>query len=632
MNPAAFEIANFCMEENTFGALLLTGDWGCGKTYLLEHDLPDILGDSSAIIRISLFGETSVEAIRKKIQKAYLNKLLEMISATGDPETSKYPKARVLNTAASNIPVHRSSEHSESVRNVPSVDALTARSANDWIYKVGELSGLEKMYALNPSEYIKLEPKMLGRVVILIFDDLERCHLSQAEILGCINEYCENLHLKTIIVANEEKIKDWQRNKTKNQEDGKKDYLAYSEIKEKIIVKTVKLTADYGTIITNIIEGYRTKTPGYVDFLRFGRKEVASLVDDCETKNIRSLRCGFQDFEKVYALLVSEDVPNPEILKYFTSFVLFEMLAKAGRVSKSPIYGYVLNKLAQKYPGHYSERHMPNCMKDWVLSGAWTEGDILQAIRENQELMNNTTKPENLIRSMNLMELDDETIQTGWSAYLNLAYRGLLTPEEYVRLIRNMISAREYNYVWPIAPDMTQLKCGVKASFRMICEAENAQMQLRERLDEFALRKCTESERKLYSKIVHFHDSKAYLYGNNRNRILTALRAANEKEIFKCRIYDTDRFDAEMCEAVVGYYLTIANNQKRIAYIDLIKAILRTCSSNCSHEDAATLESIRELRERILVLRESEADKPLKTITTNYFLEQIDDILEAWDR
>ena len=33
------ELKYYCQEENTFGALLLTGQWGCGKTHLINHQL-----------------------------------------------------------------------------------------------------------------------------------------------------------------------------------------------------------------------------------------------------------------------------------------------------------------------------------------------------------------------------------------------------------------------------------------------------------------------------------------------------------------------------------------------------------------------------------------------------------------
>lgn len=65
------ELEYYCHEENSFGALMFTGEWGCGKTYLIEHELADRLGEDFIIIRISLFGESSVESINRKVQKAY---------------------------------------------------------------------------------------------------------------------------------------------------------------------------------------------------------------------------------------------------------------------------------------------------------------------------------------------------------------------------------------------------------------------------------------------------------------------------------------------------------------------------------------------------------------------------------
>ena len=33
------ELVYYCEQDNPVGALLLTGEWGCGKTYLLDNDL-----------------------------------------------------------------------------------------------------------------------------------------------------------------------------------------------------------------------------------------------------------------------------------------------------------------------------------------------------------------------------------------------------------------------------------------------------------------------------------------------------------------------------------------------------------------------------------------------------------------
>ena len=92
-------------------------------------------------------------------------------------------------------------------------------------------------------------------------------------VLGCINEYCENKHIKTIIVANEEKIlgKNIRQEVDEEQADDSEirtiSKMQYSEIKEKIVVRTIKNIPDYEGIITEIISEYRTKEEEYKDFL-----------------------------------------------------------------------------------------------------------------------------------------------------------------------------------------------------------------------------------------------------------------------------------------------------------------------------------------------------------------------------
>ena len=70
------ELEYYCNDENSFGALMFTGKWGCGKTHLIEHELADALGENFIIIRVSLFGESSVESINRKVQKAYFQEIM----------------------------------------------------------------------------------------------------------------------------------------------------------------------------------------------------------------------------------------------------------------------------------------------------------------------------------------------------------------------------------------------------------------------------------------------------------------------------------------------------------------------------------------------------------------------------
>ena len=59
------ELVYYCNEPEPVGALMLTGEWGCGKTYLLEHDLKKQLEQTHVILRISLFGLSVTEAIEE---------------------------------------------------------------------------------------------------------------------------------------------------------------------------------------------------------------------------------------------------------------------------------------------------------------------------------------------------------------------------------------------------------------------------------------------------------------------------------------------------------------------------------------------------------------------------------------
>ena len=75
------------------------------------------------------------------------------------------------------------------------------------------------------------------------FDDLERTNIPCADLLGCINDYCENQNFNTIIVANEEKIKD-----------GPDNALSYREIKEKIVQRVIPFVPNYEDVVSNSIE------------------------------------------------------------------------------------------------------------------------------------------------------------------------------------------------------------------------------------------------------------------------------------------------------------------------------------------------------------------------------------------
>lgn len=68
------EVIIFCEQKNMNGALLLTGKWGCGKTYFINHCFmeADIVKGKYAVIKMSLFGINNVQQFNQVLKKEYL--------------------------------------------------------------------------------------------------------------------------------------------------------------------------------------------------------------------------------------------------------------------------------------------------------------------------------------------------------------------------------------------------------------------------------------------------------------------------------------------------------------------------------------------------------------------------------
>ena len=69
------ELIHYCNEKNPIGALLLAGEWGCGKTYLIENELTKALENTHVIVKVSLFGVTDAGALRNMIRQRWFAKL-----------------------------------------------------------------------------------------------------------------------------------------------------------------------------------------------------------------------------------------------------------------------------------------------------------------------------------------------------------------------------------------------------------------------------------------------------------------------------------------------------------------------------------------------------------------------------
>lgn len=174
-------ILKYIDEEIYSYAIMIDGEWGCGKTYYIKecligaieaHENQKILNNQEykarQVIYISLYGMKSIDEISKQVFiKSYLSKAE---NATGLGKAGVKVVGTVLPTL---------------------FDVINS--------KIGTSLSVD-----NVSDSI--EKFLPARDKILIFDDLERCDCPINEILGYINSFVEQDGLKVILVANQKEI------------------------------------------------------------------------------------------------------------------------------------------------------------------------------------------------------------------------------------------------------------------------------------------------------------------------------------------------------------------------------------------------------------------------------------------
>lgn len=71
------ELKNYCEINNPVGALMLSGEWGSGKTYLIKSKFIPLAKDNYVFVCVSLFGIDSLDRLRVEVKKKWLEKASE---------------------------------------------------------------------------------------------------------------------------------------------------------------------------------------------------------------------------------------------------------------------------------------------------------------------------------------------------------------------------------------------------------------------------------------------------------------------------------------------------------------------------------------------------------------------------
>ena len=391
------ELVYYCTEPEPVGALMFTGEWGCGKTYLIDHELKATFDgqngrEEKVIIRVSLFGVSSVENIHSLVKESWMEAYYE---------------------------------------NFPTVLKKTTRFLKNIQSSIAKMEGNDEMKLLASvglSNFMRVKNIINKKPVILVFDDLERCQMDRIDVLGCINDYCENQKFYTIIVCNPDKM---QSDKERNEEDKAKDeliQLTYAEIKEKIVQRTVQYKPDYEGIVHNVIRELKYQDKEYQGFIEKHERELLELFapnmgvrstgENVQLHNIRSLKCAITDFYRIYIILEKNGFSDVE--RWLYAFTRYVIAYKAG------------------VKADFNRNYMLKAIEEWLLHGNWDEEQLQYEIKERIE-REKAKKPTDLLRVNRIMDLDEEDVNNGFPELIELAYSGKLTLDEYVNLIQNSV-------------------------------------------------------------------------------------------------------------------------------------------------------------------------------------------------
>ena len=623
------ELEYYCREENSFGALMFTGEWGCGKTYLIEHELADRLGEDFIIIRISLFGESSVESINHKVQKAYFQEV--MLNVGGNVEELVKTIPGVTDERASLIGdgIDKAAGKIEDMS-----EKLNKSKFGKLIHFASEMAkkipGADKVLALSPSECMSVEASIADKKVVLVFDDLERSTLDEVAVLGCINEYCENKHMKTIIVANEEKIleKNSRQEVDEEQTDDSEiritSKIHYSEIKEKIVVRTIKNIPDYKSIFTKIISEYNTKEEEYKHFLIENEMSLVNVFVSGGIANIRSIKCAIQDFQRVFVELRKKGITD-DLLIYFQTFVAYTLLLKTGKISKSERYGYLFcdSEIEKLYPGYYVRRYMLPGVREWLTEGEWNERNIDKMLEVKKD-----ADPKDLVKNLRLIDLEDDTIKQGLPDVLEMAYAGELGIDDYITLLGNMYWARTISYELPEKPDMKKLEKGVEKCLKTVCDSDEPDTRVRKMISPDDIPLLSEDEKRIYMTICRFRDNELQMFAINRRKYLSALKSRKMTEVYECENKRFNIFDTELAEAVADCFRSLPNSD-RPSFAGVFEKMwsLRIGSQDLLiAESVPGLEKLMEMLLQIKTDEEGRGDR-LKAALTKNFIQDVEKIV-----
>lgn len=469
------EIIEYIKTKEINGALLISGKWGCGKSYMIKKIVKEFNESKEyAIAIISLFGIDSIAALNDRVKAEYLEHNFSFLGKTAIKAYKLLGKvAKASSTVVSSA--------------IPESAVASAIS-----------SGVSSVVSFNPLSFIAVKNtvgiKDNNRQFALIFDDFERCDIEHKDLLGAINEYVENKEIKTILVADEEKISNG----------------SYSEFKEKLISRTLKLQPNFISIIESIIKHYNETQLGYINFLKRNKDTICQVFIESKSENLRSLKAYLIDFERIYAAWNKTSVSQDNIKAVFYMFGALTFGVKSGKY-KEDKYGFLLSdNVLRDVHSDWNSRHILTSVRNWIVNGIWNETEFIEELEINY--------PENILTDdekfleYTFWDLEQQYITNGMPIAVQKANNGKLTRDELIDLLQKIFALKKYSIPFPCEVDYAKIESGFSQRKLEILSGNIQEPKCRRYVETDAIE---EAALPLYKSIKNF-ENELILFSNKK--------------------------------------------------------------------------------------------------------------------
>lgn len=557
----------FISRKEKNGALLLTGKWGCGKTYLIRQVRDELNKETHyAVVIVSLFGIDSIQGVDRKVKESVFK--IMMGSEEQAEEKSWGKKAKSV---------------------LSSMTAILGEFSN-------LAKGLNTALSINPYDLVTVSSQIscrqnggiVKKELILVFDDFERSKIDKVELLGAINDYSENDGIKTILVADEEHI----------------DGDEYKGFKEKLISRTVKIRADYANAIWVIIKTYKESVQGYKNFLEKNIDAISLLFIESRTENIRSFKAFLMDFERIYQTWTQSGVPTdhmPDVLYSFGA-VLFEY--KNNNYKENEKYGYLLadGEIKKKYSDCKSE-YMLNSLQKWIIGGDWHEKAFVDEI--TYRFGATEWAPDQMFLYHEFWDLTQEIISEGVPAALQKAYGGKLGRDGLIHLLQRTFMLKKYAISAPMEIDHEKVSKGIDHREAMMKSGEITDDASGTFILPEVLKEMDPEAREIYNRVERL-DERCRAW-NNRRSFIAFIQKQNIKRHELKHLYIIS-FDDELLDVFFEAYKTQGNGHKRELILALKDLIFNDKSASSVEDIQVTIANFNKLETMIQKLLDSEQD------------------------